>query len=496
MTLVSGDGTATPSYSAPSVETETNFTFTLYVTEANGGVSETIDVIVTVKPNTAPVAVIDGLDVVASASEVTLDGTPSSDVDGHSFTYEWTAPDGIALDMTDPAKPAFTAPDLNIGEANRVLEFSLVVTDELDLASDPVTVTVTVTAPRNQAPVPVIDGVDTVASGAQVTLDGSASNDGNDQSSTYSWTSEDIDLTNETSSSLTFTAPVLAAGGVNKVIQIVLTVNDDFDTRSLTKAITVIAPANTAPVADAGDGQEVASGAVVTLDGRGSSDADGHELTYKWIAPIGVTLSDATVAQPSFTAPVLAAGSEDVIFTFTLVVTDSLGLSSSVSLVTVRVIAAPTVTITAAPTTLANTDPFDITVVFSSDVTGFDDLSADVTVGNGTATTIVGGPRTYTVTIAPSGKGNVTVSIPQGAAVDAYGNLSGASGTIAIENLIADQTRETISNYIATRTNSWIANQRSVTGFCVKNWNVISKTNVFSLPISAIRRAAFQQVSV
>jgi len=164
--------------------------------------------------------------------------------------------------------------------------------------------------------------------------------------------------------------------------------------------------------------------------------------------------------------------------------------------VTVRVIAAPTATITAAPTTLSNTDPFDITVAFSSDVTGFDDLSADVTVGNGTATTIVGGPRTYTVTIAPSGKGNVTVSIPQGAAVDAYGNPSGASGTIAIENLIADQTRETISNYIATRTNSWIANQRSVTGFCVKNWNVISKTNAFSLPISAIRRAAFQQVSV
>ena len=39
---------------------------------------------------------------------------------------------------------------------------------------------------------------------------------------------------------------------------------------------------NTAPVADAGVDQGVTTGALVTLDGTGSSDGDGDEITYSW----------------------------------------------------------------------------------------------------------------------------------------------------------------------------------------------------------------------
>lgn len=55
-------------------------------------------------------------------------------------------------------------------------------------------------------------------------------------------------------------------------------------------------------VADAGFGQSVATGATVTLDGSGSSDATGAPLAYEWTQVGGpsVTLSDPTAAKPTF----------------------------------------------------------------------------------------------------------------------------------------------------------------------------------------------------
>jgi len=67
-------------------------------------------------------------------------------------------------------------------------------------------------------------------------------------------------------------------------------------------------PGNTAPVADAGMDQDVITGDPVTLDGSGSSDADGDPLSYSWTltVPEGsmAMLSDATIDTPSFTADV------------------------------------------------------------------------------------------------------------------------------------------------------------------------------------------------
>jgi hypothetical protein len=61
---------------------------------------------------------------------------------------------------------------------------------------------------------------------------------------------------------------------------------------------------NRAPVAKAGANQSVSTGAVVTLDGSGSSDPDGDTLTYAWTQVSGptVTLAGANTAKASFTA--------------------------------------------------------------------------------------------------------------------------------------------------------------------------------------------------
>jgi len=78
------------------------------------------------------------------------------------------------------------------------------------------------------------------------------------------------------------------------------------------------------PVADAGDDQEVVSGALVTLDSSGSTDSNGAIGRYKWEQTGGpaVVLSDNTAPNPTFTAPQVAAG-QNVTLTFLLRVYDA-----------------------------------------------------------------------------------------------------------------------------------------------------------------------------
>ncbi|MFV0360709.1 Ig-like domain-containing protein [Tropicimonas sp.] len=87
----------------------------------------------------------------------------------------------------------------------------------------------------------------------------------------------------------------------------------------------------------------------------------------------------------------------------------------------------PTVALSGSPGT---TVPFTVTATFSEDVTGFDDLTGDVTVTNGAVTGISGGPSVYTLEITPDGGGEVTVTVPAGAAQDAGGNGNTVSNTL------------------------------------------------------------------
>jgi len=80
---------------------------------------------------------------------------------------------------------------------------------------------------------------------------------------------------------------------------------------------------NQQPVADAGSDETVIESSLVTLDGTGSSDPDDDTLTYLWTQTLGpnVTLSDATIANPTFVAPPAA---QEIILGFLLVVNDGL----------------------------------------------------------------------------------------------------------------------------------------------------------------------------
>lgn len=90
---------------------------------------------------------------------------------------------------------------------------------------------------------------------------------------------------------------------------------------------------NRAPNAFAGANQTVDENTFVTLDGSGSTDPDSDALTYAWTAPPGITLSSATIAKPTFTAPVVDA---DQTLIFGLIVNDG-KVNSTVSEVRVTV---------------------------------------------------------------------------------------------------------------------------------------------------------------
>ena len=76
---------------------------------------------------------------------------------------------------------------------------------------------------------------------------------------------------------------------------------------------------NNTPVADAGPDQTVNEGDFVQLDGSGSYDPEGLALTYLWTAPAEITLDDPTIIDPSFTAPLVT---QDEVFPIELLVYD------------------------------------------------------------------------------------------------------------------------------------------------------------------------------
>jgi len=90
---------------------------------------------------------------------------------------------------------------------------------------------------------------------------------------------------------------------------------------STLKAQWSVGGTNQAPVANVGTDFSIDEGVLVTLDGSQSSDPNNDQLSYKWTAPTGITLSSTTIANPTFYAPYI---NEETQYTFALVVNDGI----------------------------------------------------------------------------------------------------------------------------------------------------------------------------
>ena len=98
-------------------------------------------------------------------------------------------------------------------------------------------------------------------------------------------------------------------------------------------------------IADAGPNRMVSPGAIVTLDGSGSSDPGSAIVTYTWAQTggPGVTIIGASTVRPTFVAPTVATATA---LTFRLTVASASGATSSA-----------TVTVTVIPPPVANAGP-------------------------------------------------------------------------------------------------------------------------------------------
>ena len=257
------------------------YRFTLVVNDGRED-SASDEVVVTVtQANRVPVADAGGDQSVETGQVVTLDGSGSSDADGDSLTYQWRQVAGLIIGIVnaDMAVANFTPSSAGI------YEFELSVSDgEASAARD--NITITVVAP-NTSPVADAGGDQSVETGQVVTLDGSGSSDADGDSLTYQWRQVAgliIGIVNADMAVANFTPS--SAG----IYEFELSVSDGEASAARDNiTITVVAP-NTSPVADAGGDQSVETGQVVTLDGSGSSDADGDSLTYQWRQVAGLII--------------------------------------------------------------------------------------------------------------------------------------------------------------------------------------------------------------
>lgn len=120
---------AAPSFTAPAVGPEgASITLRLVVTDSEGASDDDEVVVNITNVNQPPVADIEDVADSNARSNVSLDGTGSSDPDGDSLSFAWSQTSGtqVALTGGSTSTPAFVAPDT---DADLDLGFELTVSD-------------------------------------------------------------------------------------------------------------------------------------------------------------------------------------------------------------------------------------------------------------------------------------------------------------------------------------------------------------------------------
>ena len=275
-------------------------------------------------PNAAPIADAGPNQTITAGQNVTLNGNGSRDSDGSIASYVWL---NGGSQIGTGARPVIS--NLSTG----IYTVTLRVTDN-DGAIDTDTVRVTVNAPGDSTG-QFAANPDTanVAEGGSVTIDILANDTGTEGAT--------IETNVSPFASSGWLRVDQAAGTITYNVYTGRTGTDTFGyrlripgtgTRTTTVTVTIGDPdpvtpdpapdptPNSAPIADAGSNQTIASGQTVTLNASGSSDSDGTIASYRWTEN-GVQLGSAQ----NVTLSNLATGNH----TITLRVTDNDGATDT-----------------------------------------------------------------------------------------------------------------------------------------------------------------------
>ena len=257
--------------------------------------------------NTPPVADA-GVDQTVDVGEtVTLDGGGSTDADSDPLTYSWTlsVPGGSVAVLSDATAvgPTF------VPDVDGTYTATLVVNDGTDDSAPNDAIITAQVVVVNIPPVANAGSDQNIDVGDTVNLNGSGSSDADGDALTYLWSLSAPGGSGATLSSTTAASPTFVADVAGDYV-VQLIVNDGTEDSAADSAVITaqVVVVNNPPVANAGLDENVTVSDTVTLDGSGSTDADGDALTYLWSLSIpggsGATLSDATAVSPTFVADV------------------------------------------------------------------------------------------------------------------------------------------------------------------------------------------------
>ena len=352
-----------------------------------------------------------------------------------------TSPDGAHFEMTAEGALVFGAPkdfeSPDDANGDGTYEVSVQVSDGARSASADISVTL---SNRNEAPV-ADAGADQedVEGGATVALSGTGTDPDADDTLTYGWTQTGgttVTLSSASAAATSFTAP--ANLSQDETLRFTLRVTDAAGLYAEDEvAVTVRGSRNEAPVADAGaDQEDVEGGATVALSGTGTDPDADDTLTYGWTQTGGttVTLSSASAAATSFTAP--ANLSQDETLRFTLRVTDAAGLYAEDEVaVTVRGSTPLTAWIEGVPARHDGSSIFIFELHFSEEVSlsyvTVRDSAFKVTGGRVTNAGRQSPPSnlSWYIHVQPDSGADVELVLPAGRACDASGAICTANGT-------------------------------------------------------------------
>ena len=341
--------------------------FILFVTDNDGVLDGTGDrvtvTIIATAANQSPIARAGPDQTVESGAMVTLDGSLSSD-DGTIASYTWVQASGETvptLSDNNAAKPTLTAPTLNVGDPAVKFSYALRVEDDEGSVSSADTVEITVTAPvaDTTAPTGRIEPIAATHDGMTaitMTVDFDEPVTGFVASDitvtialpvgfpdeTYGPTITNFAVDPNDASLYTFTLTPRAPIDINLTVQAGTYADEAGNMGPRLFRIVGFTGSNWPPIVAAGDNRSVVGGTLVTLEGS-AKDIDGTVASYAWARTGGTTgatatLSNTTVAMPTFTANTLEAGAVDETHEFTLTVTDD-DAASSTGTVTITVTA-------------------------------------------------------------------------------------------------------------------------------------------------------------
>ncbi|MCT7956699.1 Ig-like domain-containing protein [Laspinema palackyanum] len=179
----------------------------------------------------------------------------------------------------------------------------------------------------------------------------------------------------------------------------------------------------------------------LTLNSGGSATyntgSGTNTLTFNYTVATGDTATDLETTAITLAGGTItdAAGNNATLTVPTAGSASSLGGAKNLVIDTT----VPTVTLASTAASTVNA-PFEVSATFSETVTGF--AETDISVTNGTVSSLTGSGSSYSFMVTPTGSGTVTVNVPTGGATDTAGNPNTAATALT---RTADTTAPTVA---------------------------------------------------